>query len=261
MKDVIAIIGAGNMGGAFYSGLRGKSRLRINVCDRNKEKLSALDAEYAFTDAAKAIEGVSAVLIAVKPQSARELLTPLGQLLKDRLVISVMAGVTLSSLVKMTRSDRVIRAMPNLPASIRKGLTGWVATPETRDNDRTFAKELFYAVGEEIEVENEATLDALTPLTGSGPAYFFLLAEMIAAKAVKEGFSEKEAALMARETLIGSARLLETDSRTPAQWREAVTSKGGVTQAALQVLKDKKIDEVFFEAVDHGKKRSQELSQ
>lgn len=260
MKDVIAILGAGNMGAAFYAGLHGKNRLRINLCDHHHEKLDALDADHPFTDPAEAIENADTVFLAVKPQSAKELLSALSPALSDRLVISIMAGITLSSLQKMTRSPTVIRAMPNLGAQVKRGLTGWVASEETPAKDRAFAKELFYSVGEEIELEREELLDALTSLSGSGPAYFFLLAELLAAKAVKEGFSPAEAAVIAKETMIGSARLLESDARTPEEWRLAVTSRGGITEAALRTLKERKIDEIFFDAIDRGIVRSQGLN-
>ncbi|NOS67559.1 MAG: pyrroline-5-carboxylate reductase [Candidatus Peribacteraceae bacterium] len=261
MKDIIAIIGAGNMGAAFYAGLHGKNRLRINLCDRNRDKLDPLDADHAFTDPAKAIAEADTVLLAVKPQAAKELLTSLSPALNDRLVISIMAGITLTSLQQMTRSQRVIRAMPNLGAQVKRGLTGWVASEKTETKDRAFAKELFYAVGEEIELQDEEQIDKITALSGSGPAYFFLLAELMTAKAIKEGFSPAEAALIAKETMIGSARLLESDSRTPEEWRLAVTSRGGITEAALRALKDGKIDDLFFGAIDRGIKRSQELNQ
>lgn len=261
MRDVIAIIGAGNMGAAFYAGLHGKNRLRINLCDHNREKLDALDADHGFTDPAKAIVEADTVLFAVKPQSAKELFTALSPALSNKLVISIMAGISLTALQKMTRSQTVIRAMPNLPAQVKRGLTGWIASAATPVKDRAFAKELFFAVGEEIELPREELLDSLTPLSGSGPAYFFWLAELLAAKAVEEGFAPAEAAQIARETLIGSAKLLETDNRTPEQWRLAVSSRGGITEAVLRTLKDAKVDEIFSKALNRGIERSQELNQ
>ena len=262
MKETVAIIGAGNMGAAFYKGMREHlTRVRINVCDRNLEKLKAIDAEHIYTDPMKAIADASVVLLAVKPQSAAALLTPLSPALKDHLVISIMAGITLASLQNMTRSATVIRAMPNLPAQVGRGLTGWIASVDVSPKERAFVKDVFLAVGREIEVEQESLLDSLTPLSGSGPAYFFLLAEMIMTKALKEGFTPAQASLIARETLIWSAQILDDDARSPSELRAAVTSKGGTTQAALEVLKDRKIEEIFFEAIDRAIARSKELNQ
>ncbi len=262
MKTTIAIIGAGNMGGAFYTGMsRHLTRVRINVCDRSKAKAEALDAEHVYTDPAKAIKDAEVVLLAVKPQSAQELLAPLCRDFDGRLVISVMAGITLASLQKMTRCPSIIRAMPNLPAKVGRGLTGWVAGPKVPDRQREFARELFLSVGQEIELEKESMLDALTPLSGSGPAYFYLLAELLAAKAIKEGFTDVQAGLLARETLIGSARLLEAGMETPARLRAAVTSKAGVTEAALRAMTDRNLSAIVDEAIDKAILRSRELNQ
>ena len=261
MKDVIAIIGTGNMGSAFYTGIHAHlNRVRINVCDRNQLKLDELDAEHEYTDPAKAILDADVVLLAVKPQSAQELLAPIARDLSDRLVISIMAGISLTSLKKMTRSQTVIRAMPNLPARVGRGLTGWIASDAVSPKQKALARELFLAVGQEIELENEALMDSLTPLSGSGPAYFYLLAELLTAKAVKEGFTPDQAALIARETLIGSAHLLEADAGTPATLRAAVSSKGGTTEAAIRSLTENHLEKIFSDAIDKGIARSRELN-
>ncbi len=261
MKETIAIIGAGNMGTAFYKGVREHlNRVRINLCDKNMEKLTALDAEHIYTDPAKAVAEASVVLLAVKPQSAQALLAPLSPALKHHLIISIMAGISITTLEQWTGATAVVRAMPNLPAQVARGLTGWTASAGTDDKERAFVKELFLSVGQEIELENESMLDSLTPLSGSGPAYFFLLAELIAAKAIKEGFTEKQANLIARETLIGSALLLDEDPRGVRDMRIAVTSKAGVTEAALRSLNDAKFENIFAEAIDRAIARSRELN-
>ncbi len=262
MTQTIAIIGAGHMGAAFSAGIqKHMNRVRINLCDHSSEKLKALDAEHPYTDPREAIVGASVILLAVKPQSAKELLTNLSPALKDQFVISIMAGISISTLQKLTRSTRVIRAMPNLPAQVGKGLTGWVASPDVSASERALAKELFIAVGEEMELEKESLLDALTPLSGSGPAYFFYLAELLTTKAMKEGFSPTQAALIAKETLTGSAALLEADVRSPSEWRSAVTSKGGTTEAAFKTFQDEHLEDLFFKAVDRAIARSRELNQ
>ncbi|MBI2636249.1 pyrroline-5-carboxylate reductase [Candidatus Peregrinibacteria bacterium] len=261
MKDIIAIIGAGNMGAAFYRGMREHMmRVRLNVCDRNREKLEGLDADHAYTDPAKAIANTDVVLLAVKPQSATELLAYLSGGLAGRLVISVMAGVSLDSMKSMTRSAAVIRAMPNLPAREGRGLTGWIASSGVTAKQRALARELFLAVGREIEVDDETMMDAITALSGSGPAYFCLIAELLASKAIKEGFTEAQAALIARETLIGSAMLLDSNSETPSHLRAAVASKGGTTEAALRALGESGLDAIFFDAIDRAIARSRELN-
>lgn len=261
MKNVIAIIGAGNMGAAFHAGIcEHMSRVRINVCDRNRKKLYELGAKHAYTDPAQAIADAGIVLLAVKPQSAAELLTPLSRELTDSLVISIMAGISLASLQKMTRSATVIRAMPNLPSRVGRGLTGWIASRGVTAKQRALARELFLAVGREIELEDEAMMDSLTALSGAGPAYFCLLAELLGAQAVKNGFNDTQAALIARETLIGSAMLLDDCAETPSHLRAAVASKGGTTEAALRTLNDRHFDSIFSEAIDSAISRSRELN-
>ena len=261
MTDILAIIGAGNMGAAFYAGLRGKTRLRINLCDHNREKLDALNPEHAFDDPREGINNASAVLLAVKPQSAKELLMELSPALSDRLIISIMNGITIASLEKLTRSPRIIRAMPNLPSQVKQGFTGWFASQAVTENDRTFARQIFDAVGEQMELEKEALINVIAALSGCGPAYFFYMAELLAARAIQEGFSQQEASVIARQTLIGSGTLLQETDKSPAEWRAAVSSKGGSTEAAIRSLQNAKLDEHFSAAIDAAIKRSQELSQ
>ena len=262
MKEAIAIIGAGNMGAAFYKGIsRELNRVRINVCDHNIDKLKALDAEHTYTDPRKAIAEASVVLLAVKPQSAKELLESLSPALKDHFVISVMAGISIETLHRLTKSPTIVRAMPNLAAKIQKGFTGWVSSAQTAPKERAFAKELFVAVGEEMELPQESMIDTIGALSGSGPAYFFLLAEILASKAVAEGFTPDEAARIARQTLIGSGALLESDPRTPAQLRAAVSSRGGTTLAALQSFQDDHVEDLFFTGMDRAIARARELNQ
>lgn len=261
MKETIAIIGAGNMGSAFYKGIREHlSRVRLNVCDRNADKLDALDAEHPYSDPAKAIAESTVVLLAVKPQSAKELLMSLSPALNDRLIISIMNGITISTLEKLTRSHRIVRAMPNLPSQIGLGFTGWIASKDVSTKERALALEIFDAVGEQMELESEDLINVIGGLSGSGPAYFFFLAELLAAKAVKEGFTEKEAALITRQTLIGSGALLASSNRSPAEWRAAVSSKGGSTEMATKSFQNDHLDAILSRAIDAAISRSRELN-
>ncbi|MDD5054707.1 MAG: pyrroline-5-carboxylate reductase [Candidatus Peribacteraceae bacterium] len=261
MNHTLAIIGVGNMGSAFAYGLSHmKPAMILRLCDGNSEKLRNFPNAKHFTDPKKAIVGTSAILLAVKPQSSKELLNDLSPLLKDRLVISIMAGISLKTLGKLTGSKRIVRAMPNLPATIGLGCTGWCATPAVSKPDRTFVETIFGAVGTQIELNDESKLDAVTAISGSGPAYFFLLAELLGIKALKEGFSPQESAVLARATMIGSGVLAANDKRTLTELREAVTSKGGTTEAALASLKGNHLDTIINEAIDAAIARSRKLS-
>ena len=140
--------------------------------------------------------------------------------------------------------------MPNLPLQIQAGLTGWIATPEVEKGP---IQEIFQTFGQEIEVENESDLDKITALSGSGPAYFFHLTELLQSKAESFGFTSAQAEKIANQTLIGAAKLLESSDKTAKEFREAVTSKGGTTEAALDILN-------FNAAIDAAEQKSKELN-
>ncbi len=290
MKPSLTIIGVGNMGSAFAYGLlipqpgmaapqKNKSTknidgerpfpgaeqndtiIQLHLCDGNNEKLKQFPKAKHFTDPKKAIAKSSTVLLAVKPQSARELLQDLSPLLKDKLVISIMAGISIKTLGKLTGSKRIVRAMPNLPATVGLGCTGWCATKAITAADHTMIETIFAAVGTQIELMDESKLDAVTAISGSGPAYFFLLAELLGMKALEEGFTAQQAAVLARATLIGSGVLVANDKRTLTALREAVTSKGGTTEAALASFSANQLDTLINEAVDAAIIRCRKLNQ
>lgn len=261
MKRTIAIIGAGNMGNAFIQGLkRTLPEITLHICDRHPEKVKNLTDVKIFADASEAIGSTDAVLLAVKPQSAGELLKSLAPALERTLVLSIMAGITIQKIGEWTGSVRIIRAMPNLPAKVGLGLTGWIASKECSNADRDFAGKLFASVGEQMELKDERMMDALTALSGSGPAYFFLLAELLAAKAEREGFTKEQASMLAKQTFVGSAMLLHQDARGPLEWRTAVTSKGGTTEAALQSFQGNDLERIVSGAIDAAIARSRELN-
>lgn len=256
----IAILGAGNMGSAFFAGLRGAGSFDIVVCDKNAEKLEPLGHAQTTTDAQAACENADAVLLAVKPQSAKELLLGLPETLNGTLIVSIMAGISLQTLEEWTGSPQIVRAMPNLPAKLGKGLTGWIAGRQVTDEGKELARSMFASVGTQVEVTDEPMIDTVTALSGSGPAYFFLLTEILAAKAQEEGFDALTAARISTQTLTGSAALLEQSDKTPEEWRAAVTSKGGTTQAALESLAAQHFRDILFSAIDAAIARSRELN-
>ncbi|MEI8230728.1 MAG: pyrroline-5-carboxylate reductase [Candidatus Peregrinibacteria bacterium] len=213
-----------------------------------------------FSDPKEALREANIVLLAVKPQSAQELLTPLSKVLQGKLIISIMAGISIEKLQGWTGTKAIVRAMPNLPAKVGLGLTGWIASEEVTKDQRIFVAKLFSSVGKEIELTDESMMDALTALSGSGPAYFFLLSELLAAKAETEGFTKEQASLLVSQTLIGSSELLKQSAKSPAEWRAAVTSKGGTTAAALQSFQDADLELIVSDAVDAAITRSRELN-
>lgn len=257
----IAIIGAGNVGGALYRSLKGVvGDDALIVCDTHEALLERLGARHALGDADAAIRLADAVIVAVKPQQFAALAGSITVPLEGRLVISVMAGVTLAAVSQALGASAVVRCMPNLGAQVGRGATAWIAAPPCSPAQVEIAKRIFRAAGIEIEVSDESLLDAFTALGGTGPAYFFYLAELLAENAVAMGFDAAQSRLLAREVLAASARLLESGDRTAADWRLAVTTPGGTTAAAMQAFGEHRFAEAFSAGIEAARRRSEELS-
>lgn len=260
MSPRIAIIGAGNMGLALARGLqRVFPPATLAICDRHAEKLHESGIARTSVHPDEVLQDADVVIIAVKPQSWRSCRADITTALSDKLLVSLMAGVTLEILRQGTGAARVVRAMPNLPVQVGRGVTGWIATHETTSNDRSLVHRMFESVGLSLELEQETMIDDISAVSGCGPAYVFLLCELLEAKAREMGFAPADARRITEQILIGSAKLLGEGGRSAAEWRNAVTSKGGVTEAAMQVLEEKGFAEVFFSALDAARERSRTL--
>lgn len=235
------------MGSAIYKRLEKIGEFELSGCNRHD-------------DTNKKVADADVLIIAVKPQSAEELFESVTVDLSDKLIISIMAGVSLERLIKLSGARKIVRSMPNLAVRLGKGVVGWVATNEVSDEEKELVKKIFSSMGFQIELKDENKINEITALSGSGLAYFFYLAELLAQKAVDFGFDKNIAEKIAVATLSGSAELLDLGDRSSKEWREAVTSKGGTTEAALKYLKDNKFDKVFLNAVEEAKKRAGELN-
>jgi len=256
----IAIIGAGNVGGALYRCLKGAfGEGALVVCDTNPDALAKLGAHHAMRDASAAARLADAVIVAVKPQSFAGLTQAMAAPLGDRLVVTIMAGVSVATVSKALGASTVIRAMPNLGAQVGRGATAWIAAPACTTAQRELARRIFGAAGVEIEVRDEPLLDAFTALGGSGPAFFFYLAELLAENAVAMGFDPAQGRLMAQEVLCASARLLETGERSAAEWRQAVTTPGGTTESAMRAFAEQGFAEAFRTGLEAARRRSEML--
>lgn len=258
MKN-IAIIGAGKMGKAIYKCLS-KQGFNVLICDNNDEKLLPFNSGTKTKDANTAIEKSSAVIIAVKPQSFDGLCLSIKTAWKNKLAISIMAGINIRSIQNKLNAECVIRSMPNLGTAVEKGLTGWLASDEVTENQKDFAKKIFSSFGHEIELSKESMMGSITSLSGSGPAYFFYLCELMALKAEDMGFSKKNARAISEKTFIASAKILESSDKTANEWKEAVACKGGTTKAALKYLKEHGFEKIFFDAIESAKDRANELN-
>ncbi|PLX29068.1 pyrroline-5-carboxylate reductase [Candidatus Parcubacteria bacterium] len=257
----VGIIGFGNIGHILYERLvDAVSQDDVFVYDKNKEKIPSNGIIKHVDDVNDLVRKVDVVLFAVKPQSLETLCETISEDVSEKLIVSVMAGVTLRRLQELSGAKRIVRTMPNLPIKYGKGVIGWVASEDVSPDEKVFIENILDTMGHEVEILEEEKINNITALSGSGPAYFFYLVELLAKKAEDSGFSKDEAQEIAVTTLVGSAELLKKDDKTAREWREAVTSKGGTTEAALSYMEENNFDTIFLQALDEARKRAEDLS-
>jgi len=262
----LAFIGGGNMGEAIVAALLQKKRAiptAITVSDVSPERRDYLGKQYGVltTDEnLEAVAGRDVVILSVKPQQFAEVAASIkGQLGTNQLVISIMAGVRTGKITEALGYGVIVRAMPNMPARIGMGVTGWTATPDVSDSQKERARIVLGSMGEELFFPDEGSLDMVTAVSGSGPAYVFLFAEALIAGAEKLGLAPDDARELVIRTLLGAGHLLEASDMTAAELRHAVTSKGGTTEKALQVLDLGGFSALVADAVRAAYERSVEL--
>ena len=265
IKGPILLAGAGKMGGAMLTGwlAQGLEAKRVVVIEPSPSaEISALAKKgVRLNPSAKDIGNIAALVIAVKPQSFREAGAALKPLTaSSTLVVSIMAGTPIA-LLEQVCGGSVVRAMPNTPAAIGRGITVAVAAKKVSTAQRAIADALLRAIGSVEWVEDEGLMDAVTAVSGSGPAYIFLLAEELARAGVAAGLPEALATKLARETVAGSGELLHRSDLASATLRQNVTSPGGTTAAALKVLMGKDgLQQLMTRAVAAATARSKELA-
>ncbi|MGH1549740.1 pyrroline-5-carboxylate reductase [Leifsonia poae] len=268
----IAMLGAGSMGRAILSGLLapGVQVAGIRVTNRSEAKAAELAgtpgvtayATEAQADANRlAVDGAQVVLVAVKPAMVRDLLAEISDsLAPGTVVVSVAAGVTAATMESLLPdSVSVVRAMPNTPAVVGQAVTGVSAGSRTDPSDLDVVRALFETVGEVVEVP-ESQLDALSTISGSGPAYVFLLIEALTDAAVQKGFTPEQAATLVNGTFLGASQLLVSSGEDPAELRRRVTSPNGTTERAIAVLADADLPTLFARATDAALARARELA-
>ena len=262
------IVGAGNMGGALMAswlsaGLIGPRQLCILDPNPSTDAVFAIERGARHLGAAVDIpRSVTTVLIAVKPQQFDSLRAQLEAAVPaSALILSIMAGIPLARLQNAFPGRDVVRAMPNTPASIGEGMSAFVAPDEMPAKSLDRVTELLGASGQVLQVESDSAIDAVTAISGSGPAYLFHMTEALEAAARSLGFDEHSAANLARQTVIGASALLKTSERSAGDLREAVTSPGGTTQAALDILMGADgLSPLMRRATQAALERSQQLS-
>lgn len=267
-----AILGAGAMGGAIAQGLLAPSVTvtgGIRVTNRSREKAEALVGagllSLALADDPhanlKAVAGAGIVIVAVKPAMIVDLLTEIGAALEhDTIVVSVAAGITTAAMeAALPASIAVLRAMPNTPAHVGLGVTGIAAGSRATDADLALAEQLFSTVGETITLA-EDRIDALSAISGSGPAYVYLFMEKFTEAALALGFSEEQARTMVESTFRGASELLAASGGSPAELRRQVTSPKGTTEQAIAVFEAADLEVLFERAAAAAIARAKELA-
>ncbi|UIN31228.1 pyrroline-5-carboxylate reductase [Microbacterium binotii] len=266
----LAILGAGSMGGAIAQGVAASGLAgQVVVTNRSRAKAELLTdpgiRSLALDDDAAANAGAAAsaevVLIGVKPGMVPDLLAEIGPHLRPgTIVVSLAAGVTIATFERILGPDAiVVRSMPNTPAVVGKAVTGIAAGSRADERAMGVVRAVFETVGAVVEVAEEQ-IDALSTISGSGPAYVFLLIEKLTEAAIGKGFDSATARLMAEQTFIGAAALLDATGEDPAELRRRVTSPKGTTERAVAVLQDAHLERVFAEATDAALARAKELA-
>ena len=260
----VAFIGGGNMAAALIGGLMktGWSGSQIDVAEPQAERADWLRRQFGVHVAARAGDisaEADALVLAVKPQQMREALGGIATK-PGALIVSIAAGVRLATLRRLLGEQLAyVRTMPNTPALFGAGITGLYAPEGTPESARSLAHVLLAAAGDCVWVEREEQLDAVTALSGSGPAYFFLLVEALREAGTQLGLSPEVAAQLAAQTCIGSARMVADAGQDASVLRANVTSKGGTTEAALQHLESAGLRAMFNEALQRADARAKQL--
>ncbi len=265
-----ALIGAGHMGGALLSGWIDESKAalkpgQILIIDpapgEAAKKALGLGAKFSHRLTKGAASGLTVCLLAIKPQLFAKLGPDLARALpKDVLIISIMAGITLENLTEVLPSRPLIRAMPNAPCAYGEGITAYIGSENVTQKHLGMAEICLKAGGKVVKLDSERQIDMVTAVSGSGPAYVFYLTESLEAAGIKLGLPSDLARDLARQTVAGSGFMLERRDKDAAELRRAVTSKGGTTQAALEVLMSESgLASILRTAVKAAYQRSREL--
>ena len=263
----IAFIGAGNMATSLIGGLlaQGIPASHIRASDPGAEQRAKIAAEHGialFADNAEAILDADVIVLATKPQVLKDVCLALAPSLQDgQLLVSIAAGISCASLGNWLGARPIVRCMPNTPALLRQGVSGLYANAEVNPTQRELAEQLLAAVGMALWLENEQQIDAVTAVSGSGPAYFFLLIEAMTAAGEQLGLPKAIAAQLTLQTALGAAHMAVASDVDAAELRRRVTSPNGTTEAAIKTFQAGGFAELVEQALSAAAKRSAELAE
>ena len=261
---IITFIGGGNMATALIGGLlkRDFSAAQLRVVEINADNRARLQQEFgvqATAELAAAVTGSEIIVLAVKPQQLREVSQQLAPLLSGQLLVSIAAGIRADDLARWLGIQNVVRAMPNTPALIQHGMTGLYALPEVSKSQRDQAQNILGAVGESLWVQDEVMLDAVTAISGSGPAYVFYFIEAMQQAALELGFNDQDARRLTLETFLGAANLAKFSKDDVSMLRARVTSKNGTTERALLSMEANNVKQHIITAAKAAAARAKEM--
>ena len=293
----LSIIGAGAMGSAIASGIHlaqkkilanpeikvperhENTEIKISICNRSQEKLNELSKKIDFTAYEKIEKMLSAekpnlLIIAVKPKDISEILNSLKGISSECIIVSILAGISIQTIERKFPSNPIFRAMPNTPAKIGSGITALTYNKHCNDEHKSLVQGIFNAIGDIIFIDDENKMHAVTALSGSGPAYFFLLAEALIQAGINQGLNLEEASILVNKTFLGSGLLLNSSNEgamnesvnsrsnnpSPETLRKAVTSPNGTTHAAISSLENNGFSEIINQAIQAASQRSKELA-
>lgn len=263
----ICFIGGGNMAQALIGGLAGKltAAANIHVVDVNPDTLASLSAQFGVQTSSMLGHEVSAadvLVLAVKPQQMHEVASNLVQYVRGQLVLSIAAGIRAADLSRWLNGHQaIVRTMPNTPALIGKGVTGMAASSGVSPQQRETADAILKAVGQTVWLEDESQIDAVTAISGSGPAYVFYFLEAMQRAAVNLGLTAEQGYALALATFSGASALASQSSDPASVLRERVTSKGGTTHAAITSMQSAGVGDAIAAAVQAAANRSQEMGE
>lgn len=265
----IGFIGAGNMGEALLGGMIDHDVAepdRIWCSDIRRQRLDEIQSQYGIhtsLDNGEVVNNADIIIFAVKPQILADVMKASSSTIDEqKLVISIAAGVPIAAMASwLPENTRLIRAMPNMCVMVQLGMTALVAGAHATAEDTQMTHEIFEAVGRTVLLANESLMDAVTGLSGSGPAYVFIVLEALADGGVQMGLAREEALLLASQTLLGAAAVCLNSNKHPGELKDLVTSPGGTTIAGIGALEKRSVRYAFREAVVKATERSQELGQ
>lgn len=263
----ILIVGVGNMGAAMLKGLISNDLFEnsnIFIFDKSAEKTAQFnDLDLNIVqDINRSISEMDIVVVAIKPQDITEFLSDIKDNISEKaLIISIAAGIKISKYQDyLGDGQAVVRVMPNLCVSVNKSISAWVGRNIDSDQ-KTDVSNILNTIGQSVELSEEEDLNAVTAISGSGPAYYFYISELLENAAIKLGLSSEISRILVEQTLIGSAEVIKNQDISFKNLKDAVTSKGGTTEAALNHFMKNNFDEIFLKGVTEARKRSIEISE